>query len=207
MTVVGSDGRPMWLPELAGRYEPRAIDRTRSPRWQVRDLLAELDDLHRDPMLRQHALNRETRRIQFEIEALHGFTLLEYAEDPSAPDEVFAFYADGSMPAFVAVEHWPHGPGECGSITPALRPSEDWPDLTRTAVALAAYDAVYFDPQAGPNEVDDAAAAVGRAFALDTADRNSADVAHIVRPCRPGYRGGKGWLRLLVERWREVASG
>jgi len=80
------------------------------------------------------------------------------------------------------------------------------PDLTRTKAALDAYDQVRaaFDAQDPRNDdwsaelslelaaaVDRAAAAVGEAFALDTADRNDPAVARTIAPNDP-------WLRRLV---------
>jgi hypothetical protein len=69
-----------------------------------------------------------------------------------------------------------------------------WPDLTRTAEALDAYDVAF---ASGDYEARaKAAQVVKEAFADDTADRNQRETAMMVAPRDP-------WLRGLIARWRE----
>lgn len=105
----------------------------------------------------------------------------------------------GSDGQSVSTEH----PG----TEPVKKPAPDWPDLSRTAEALAAYDRAYYDPTVEPRELDDLGAEVGQAFALDTADRNPAEVACYVRPGPPHQRGGASWLRKSVARWQKQQRG
>jgi len=70
-----------------------------------------------------------------------------------------------------------------------------FPDLTRTAAALAAFDAAH-----GPHDPgfdSPLAAAVGDAFALDTADRNDPATAATVRPGPRVPRGGDADLSFV----------
>lgn len=92
----------------------------------------------------------------------------------------------------------------------------DLPDLSRTAAAIEAYDAydAAFQPErmtndaalAGFAKLDALAEAVGLAFGLDTADRNSVETC---RQCiRPGHKvPGPGcersFVRRMVALWRE----
>ena len=68
---------------------------------------------------------------------------------------------------------------------------EDWPDLTRTEEALRLFDAG-----------DGLSMEVGKAFALDTADRNPPEVATLIRP---GPAPGElSFVRRLVLEWRKL---
>ena len=89
-------------------------------------------------------------------------------------------------------------------------PKKDLPDFTRTRKAIAAYDKALTAWRAGlakwtvkqaeeaDAEVENAAVAVGNAFALDTADRNSPENAKLVRPGYPNNPGGESWLRRVT---------
>lgn len=94
----------------------------------------------------------------------------------------------------------------------------DLPDLTRTAQALAAYDA--FDVRyeetvekltpsealAMLDELERLGAAVGRAFGQDTVDRNNPDTcADLVRPGprNPGAGSRPSFVRRMVAQWKE----
>lgn len=77
-----------------------------------------------------------------------------------------------------------------------------FPDLTRTAAALAAFDAAHGPHDSGYGT--DLAKAVGEAFALDTADRNDPSTAKMVRPGPRVPRGGDAdlsFVRRLVRKW------
>jgi len=80
--------------------------------------------------------------------------------------------------------------------------NEDWPDLSRTAAAIEAFD------ESGKHWMGECAEirAVGEAFAADTADRNSADVAPLIRPGPrvPNPGAEPSFVRRCVARW--VAS-
>ena len=76
-----------------------------------------------------------------------------------------------------------------------------FPDLTRTAAALEAFDAAH-----GPQDPGDLAKAVGVAFGLDTSDRNNAeDCAALVHPGAREPLGGDAdlsFVRKMVRAWR-----
>ncbi len=76
----------------------------------------------------------------------------------------------------------------------------DWPDLTRTSAALEAFDA------SDEHWMDDGplCRAVGAAFAADTADRNSPDVADLIRPGPKTPQPGAelSFVRRCVAHWR-----
>lgn len=96
------------------------------------------------------------------------------------------------------------------------------PDLSRTAAAIAAFDVIdaefeaYMSGESGCPDVgvtkdlfrrlEEAGAAVGRAFSEDTEDRNDpATCVGLVRPGpavpRPG--NAPSFVRRMVARWRE----
>lgn len=75
-------------------------------------------------------------------------------------------------------------------------------DMSRTDVALKAYDKSYYqDPVFDSQRMG---RAVGEAFYEDTRDRNSKDVIEFIRPCRPDSLGSKSFVRELVESWRAL---
>lgn len=77
----------------------------------------------------------------------------------------------------------------------------NFPDLTRTAAALEAYDA---DPG------DAAGRAVGVAYGLDTAAFNNPDVcAELIRPGKQLAAGHQDepFVRRMVRMWREGRGG
>lgn len=80
----------------------------------------------------------------------------------------------------------------------------EWPDLTRTAAALDAFD------DSDEHWMDDGplCRAVGEAFAADTADRNSPDVATLIRPGpkTPTPGAEPSFVRRCVARWRAATE-
>lgn len=89
-------------------------------------------------------------------------------------------------------------------------------DLTRTAAALKAYDEAYEAFRTGPVTVtleemsaavellDSLGAAVGEAYAADTADRNASFLARLIRPGNPNPPGGEAdwsFIRRMVKQW------
>ena len=73
---------------------------------------------------------------------------------------------------------------------------KELPDLTRTAEALAAFDAVHGPHD--PGHDTELARAVGVAFGLDTADRNDPETcAVLVRPGPREPRGGDADLSFV----------
>lgn len=80
--------------------------------------------------------------------------------------------------------------------------TDEWPDLTRTAAAVDAYDAAraaYTGASSHDGalfaEMARADRAVRESFAADTADRNDRETALMVAPRDP-------WLRRLIATWR-----
>lgn len=98
-------------------------------------------------------------------------------------------------------------------MTTLTRPTP--PDLTRTATAVqtldkahAHFDSVMEQAAATDQEVeqasdaiDQAATAVGAAFALDTSDRNNPTTARLTRAGRKNAAGGESWLRELLRKY------
>jgi hypothetical protein len=88
------------------------------------------------------------------------------------------------------------------------RPQLLFPNLTRTAAALEAFDAAH-DPQ-DPGFDSELAKAVGVAFGLDTSDRNNPeDCAALVRPGSREPRGGDvdlSFVRRMVRAFNEQVA-
>lgn len=92
-----------------------------------------------------------------------------------------------------------------------------WPNLARTAAAIAAHDAAYDRLMAGAEPADLAELerleqAVGTAFAQETADRNDPKfVERVIRPGPPTTPPGEepSFVRRCVAGWRaeRIATG
>jgi len=90
--------------------------------------------------------------------------------------------------------------------------TNDRADLTRTYVALGAYDAYVEgemktdDTPRAARRQDELGREVGRAFGLDTADRNNlADCTELVRPGKrnPAHPDDLSFVRRMVADWKE----
>lgn len=126
----------------------------------------------------------------------------------------FTEWKDASDCIIEARQKYNQEDGKVTSMKPDITPL---PSLARTSAAIEAYDmfdaSLNFDGmtqeqvQAGFAELERLGQAVGEAFGLDTADRNSVNTCREV--IRPGHKiPGPGcelsYVRRMVNKWRDT---